>query len=88
MGGHEAWIKEIKPKLPDVRFVHREMIPYADMIRRADVVWIQTNAMSHSYYYKIIDETRKHGIRVRYFSYDSAQKCAEPIVADEKAMCK
>lgn len=58
------------------------------MIRRADVIWIQTNAMAHSYYYKIIDEARKYGIRVRYFSYASAQKCAEQIVVDEKAMCK
>ena len=56
------------------------------LIRRADVVWIQTNAISHGYYYKIIDEVRKYDVRVRYFSYASAQKCAEQIVADEKAM--
>ena len=58
------------------------------LIRRADVVWIQTNAISHGYYYKIIDEVRKYDVRVRYFSYASAQKCAEQIVADEKAMNK
>lgn len=29
-----------------------------------------------------------HDVRVRYFSYASAQKCAEQIVADEKAMNK
>ena len=87
-GGHESWAREIRPKLPNVRFVDRTMVPNAEMIRRADVVWIQTNAMCHSYYYKIIDEVRKYNVRVRYFSYASAQKCAEQIVADEKAMNK
>ena len=87
-GGHETWSREMRPKLPDVRFVDRTMGPNADMIRRADVVWIQTNAISHGYYYKIIDEVRKYDVRVRYFSYASAQKCAEQIVADEKTMNK
>jgi len=87
-GGHETWSREMRPKLPDVRFVDRTMVPNADMIRRADVVWIQTNAISHGYYYKIIDEVRKYDVRVRYFSYASAQKCAEQIVADEKAINK
>ena len=39
-------------------------------------------------HYKIIDEVRKYDVRVRYFSYASAKKCAEQIVADEKAMNK
>ena len=32
------------------------------MIRRADVVWIQTNALSHAFFYKIIDAVRNCGI--------------------------
>lgn len=87
-GGHDSWTREIKPKLPDVRFIDRNMVPNSDMIRKADVVWIQTNAISHGYYYKIIDEVRKYNVRVRYFSFASASKCAEQIVADEKAMNK
>lgn len=87
-GGHDSWTREIKPKLPGVRFIDRNMVPNSDMIRKADVVWIQTNAISHGYYYKIIDEVRKYNVRVRYFSFASASKCAEQIVADEKAMNK
>ena len=87
-GGHDSWAKEIKPKLPDVRFINREMVPNADLIRRADVIWIQANALSHGFYYKIIDEARKYDIPVRYFSHASATKCAEQIVADEKARIK
>ena len=78
-GGHDSWAREIKPKLPDVRFIDRTMLPNADMIRRADVVWIQTNALSHAFFYKIIDEVRKYNIPLRYFSYASATKCAEQL---------
>lgn len=78
-GGHDSWAKEIKPKLPDVRFVDREMLPNAELIRRADAVWIQSNALSHKFFYKIIDEVRKYNVPVRYFSYASARKCAEQI---------
>lgn len=41
IGGHDSWAKEIKPRLPDVRFVDRNMLPNAEMIRCADIVWIQ-----------------------------------------------
>ncbi len=78
-GGHDSWAREIKPRLPDVRFVDRDMVPNAELIRRADIVWIQANAISHAYYYKILDETRKYSIPVRYFSYASALKCAEQL---------
>ncbi len=83
-GGHDTWAKEMRPKFPDVRFIDRGMVPNTDLIRRADVVWIQPNALSHAYYYKIIDEVRRSNVRVRYFSYASAVKCAEQIVLDDK----
>lgn len=82
-GGHDSWAREIKPRLPDVRFVDRDMVPNAELIRRADIIWIQANAISHAYYYKILDETRKHSIPVRYFSYASALKCAEQLAEQD-----
>ena len=82
-GGHESWAREIKQKLPGVRFIDRTMIPNAELIRHADVVWLQTNALAHAYFYKIIDEARKHRIPVRYFSYASATKCAEQLVRED-----
>lgn len=85
-GGHDSWAKEIKPKLPDVRFIDRTMQPNADLIRNADVIWIQHNAISHKYYYKIVNEARQYHIPVRYFAYASAIKCAEQIVSTEDAV--
>lgn len=82
-GGHDSWTREIKPKLPSVRFIDRDMLPNAEMIRKADVVWIQSNAISHAFFYRIIDEVRKHNVPLRYFSYASATKCAEQIVQED-----
>ena len=82
-GGHDSWAREIKPRLPDVRFVDKDMVPNAELIRRAETVWIQANAISHAYYNKILDETRKYSIPVRYFSYASALKCAEQLAEQD-----
>ena len=85
-GGHESWSREIKPKLPNVRFVDRTVAPNANMIRNADVIWIQTNALCHPHFYKIVDEAKKANVPIRYFSYASPIKCAEQLVEEDRKM--
>lgn len=82
-GGHDSFLREIKFKLPDVRFMGED-ISSPEIIRRADVVWIQTNCIGHKSYYNIIDLARKYGRKVRYFKYASATKCAEQVVEEEE----
>lgn len=82
-GGHDTWRKAIKPLLPGVRFVDRETLPDISALKIADVIWIQPNAISHKFYYRIIDTARKNGIPVRYFGFASARKCAEQLAVDE-----
>lgn len=84
-GGHDTWRKAIRPMLPGVRFFDREMLPDVNAIRGADVVWIQSNAISHPFYYRVIDLARKENISIRYFGFASAKKCAEQLAADEMA---
>lgn len=81
-GGHDSWLREIKFKLPDVRFMVDD-ISSPEIIKRADVVWIQTNCIGHKSYYSIIDLARRYGRKVRYFAYASAAKCAEQVVEQE-----
>jgi len=81
--GHDTWRKAIKPLLPGVRFVDRETLPDISALKIADVIWIQPNAISHKFYYRIVDTARKNGIPVRYFGFASARKCAEQLVMDE-----
>ena len=82
-GGHDSWRKAVKPLLPGARFYDREVLPDLNAIRGADVVWLQANALSHKYYYRIIDTARKNDIPVRYFGSASAQKCAVQLALDE-----
>ena len=84
-GGHDSWRKAVKPLLPGARFYDREDLPDLNIVRGADVVWLQVNAMSHKYYDRIIDAARKNGIPVRYFSSASAKKCAVQLALDELA---
>lgn len=84
-GGHDTWRKAIKPLLPDARFYDREILPDLNAIRGADVIWLQVNALSHKYYYRIIDTARKNDIPVRYFGSASAKKCALQLALDELA---
>lgn len=81
-GGHDSWLREIKFKLPDVRF-YGENLSSPEVIRKADVVWIQTNCIGHKSFYGIIDLCRRYNKKVRYFKYASAIKCAEQVAEDE-----
>ena len=47
------------------------------------MVWLQVNALSHKYYYRIIDTARRNDIPVRYFGLASAQKCAVQLALNE-----
>lgn len=82
-GGHSSWLKAIRPLLPNVRFIEPSAQPNTGLILNADVVWIQTNALSHSSFYKIIDLVRKNNIELHYFKYASAEKCAEQLALEE-----
>lgn len=83
-GGHPTWLKAIRPMVPDVKFV--EGFPSTEQIKGAEIVWLQTNYLSHKAFYKIIDIVRSKNIPLRYFTSASATKCAEQLVkADGEA---
>ena len=80
-GGHETWLKAIKPMLGgNVRFIDKDLVFDTGIIRHADIIWIQTNALSHSQYGRITDTARIFKKPIRYFSNASAAKCAEQLM--------
>ena len=84
-GGHETWVKAIKPLLKgNIRFVAREMVFDVSIIRHAAILWVQTNSMPHRTYYRIVDTARKYNKPIRYFTYASAVKCAEQVVDNDR----
>ena len=64
-GGHESWRNSIKSLLLNVRFIEPNEKPNSNTIRNADIIWMQTNAMPHDHYYKIMDIARQYKIPVR-----------------------
>ena len=79
-GGHDSFIKQFSQLITgNVRYLSNVRIN-EELIRGASSVWLQTNALSHSDYYKIMDLCRRNSIPVNYFTFASARKCAEQIV--------
>lgn len=84
-GGHDSWLKAIRPMLTgDIRFVDRDLVFSVNLIRNADIIWIQPNAMSHSQYYRVVDAARQYGKPVRYFTCASAAKSAVQLMEADK----
>ena len=83
-GGHDSFLRAIKPMLPDVRFVDASNMTYSpEIIRNADVVWIQNNCISHPQYWSIVKNCKLAGVQMRYFGFASAEKCAEQLVTED-----
>lgn len=84
-GGHDTFLKAIKPMLPTVKFVDASNMAFnPEIIRNADVVWIQNNCISHSQYWSIVKNCKLAGVQMRYFGFASAAKCAEQLVMGDR----
>ena len=55
-----------------------------NIIRSAERIWIQANALSHSQYYRIVDAARQYKKPVRYFTYASASKGAMQVMMTDQ----
>lgn len=85
-GGHKTFLKELRKRLPKVKYVNISDYGFnMDIVRNADVVWVQTNCISHTQYARILKAVRTYGIQLRYFSCASARKCAEQIVEEDQS---
>ena len=77
----KAYLKVIRQLLPGVKYVDAGNLNFnPDVIRYADVVWIQRNCISHPQYWSVVKNCKLAGVQMRYFSYASAEKCAEQLV--------
>ena len=81
-GGHETFLKELRKNLAgDVRYIDREQLFPLSLIRNADVIWIQSNAIAHMQYGKIMREARAYHKTIMYFACASAERCAAQLAA-------
>ena len=87
-GGHESWVKQIQLLLPNVTFYPKDKNPDEQLIRNSDAIWIQENAICHSFYHKVADIVKNMGKTkdFNFFNCSSAQACAEKIVYTESQL--
>lgn len=78
-GGHPTWINGVKGWLVNARFFNDGDLHSLDVIRNADEIWIQSNAISHSFYGKVLDAARVNKVPVQYFKYAGVLKCIEQV---------
>ena len=84
-GGHSTWLKAIRQMLKgNIRFIDKDLHFDVNIVRNAERIWIQPNALSHTQYYRVIDTARLFHKPVRYFAYASALKCARQLAEGEK----
>lgn len=79
-GGHTTWVNVIKKRIVKAKFFKDGNLHSLDVIRNADEIWIQPNAISHSFYGKVMDVARANGIPVRYFGFAGTKKCLEQVL--------
>ena len=80
-GGHDSFLKVIKPMFPTVRFVDTKNISFSpEIIRKADIVWIQNNCISHPQFWNVIRIANQYDVQVRYFTNAGVERCAQQLV--------
>ncbi len=83
-GGHDTFLKAIRPMLPTVKFVDSSMLSFdPGIVRNSEVVWVQNNCMSHPQYWSVVRNCKRFGVQLRYFGFASAEKCAEQLVTED-----
>ena len=84
-GGHRTFLRELRKMLPGLKYVNISNYGFnVDIIRNAEVVWVQTNCISHTQYARILKTVRSYGTQLCYFSCASARKCAVQIVEEDQ----
>ena len=84
-GGHDTFLKAIKPMLPNVRFIDSSYMTFSpELVRNSDIVWVQTNCISHPMFWNVVKYAKQYGVQLRYFGYASAEKCADQVVEADK----
>jgi len=80
VGGHPAWQKQIRDKLPNVNIVPADMLGFEpSSLGNIRLVVFNTAYLNHGMYYKIINFVRKNKIKVCYVSTQNLKKTIKQL---------
>lgn len=85
-GGHATFISGMQNLLKgNVRFIDTNKGFDTAIIEDADMIWLQTNSMSHSAYYRIMNVVRGSDVALQYFTLAGTRSCAVQLaLLDQK----
>ena len=85
-GGHPSFISGMQKLLTGkITFIDTNKGFTASIIKDADVIFLQTNAMSHSAYYRIMHEARRCENHLEYFVAAGLKSCAGQVIKADQA---
>ena len=83
-GGHPTFINPLKKMLPGMVYIKPENMKFSsDVIKNADIVWVQSNCISHPQYWNVIKYCKQFEKPLRYFVSASAKKAALQAVTED-----
>lgn len=69
VGGHEKWQQRMKELLPNFIFIHPDNLNFdTKLLDKVSIVFIYTNYLNHSIYYKVMNYISGKGTRVSYLN--------------------
>jgi len=83
VGGDVGWVNSMKGYIRGAQFMDADQKIRPSDVIGCDLLWVQTNVMSHKTYRAAIDVARKNGTRVMYFSFLGAKMCADQIAQED-----
>ena len=84
-GGHKSWIAGMQDLHPYIHFYGADDTPPADeVIRNADMVWIQPNSLSHPRFWRTSSIADQAGVPIRFFTYAGHKFCKQEMLAEIK----
>ncbi len=85
IGGREGSESSLRQLLKgNVRYILKDRNYDPSILRGADVIWIQSGFLSHSFFYKMIDAARSYRVPVRYFAGSGAERCALQVAENDR----
>ena len=84
-GGHDTFLKAIRKNFPSARFVDVDKISFSpEIIKNADIIWIQNNNISHPQFWNIISVARQYDKEVRYFASAGVARCSRQLAEADR----
>lgn len=71
IGGYDGWRNQMQDRFPNIRFLASSTNYDLQIVRRAPMIWIQPNYISHKAYNRLLDEARRYNVTVHYLGKQS-----------------